>query len=564
MSSNIKLTRQDLSSYSLLISVQLIVFVGLLFILPTLGFFLHIKMNSFYFFASFFISIAFTFYYNKISLKLKQLQFLLVQFGVVFLILFSVVVAKSFFDYSFDGQKYHQGTFIKLKDQWNPVYDSLNNCDETFNENEHPINNLWINHYPKSVEVSQSSFYFLFDKIESGKAINILAYLMSLLLVFSMLINLTNFSIIISLLTSFAISSNPIVLLQIFTYNIDGVMYSFFVCVIAFVILNIKKYSRLNMIILGLLIIYFLNIKFTTFVFSFILMFFVLLFLLYNRKFNLLKTFVISSIFSFSLGIFVMGFHPYITNTINHEHPFYPFKPKMVVDVFEHNKPFSLVHRNRFENFFISIFSKSIDVVQDENLHLKPPFYLYEVEKKLYYQTRFAGLGPFFSGAFVLSLLLFSFLLIRKNFITFDKALVVNSLIVLGFFITSIFIVKECWWFRYIPQLWLLPISVFIVTEMYSIYKFTGRILFFIIIVNIAFVSFYHTEQVYARNKIIVSELNYIKQLEEPVSVDFGVFTPISVRFDEHNIKYNRVLIPENSSDDISKISFTRVRYINK
>lgn len=80
------------------------------------------------------------------------------------IILISFFISSFLFDFSWDGQWYHQAAIYNLKEGWNPFLEPI----KRFNE----YNDISIIHFPKGPWYFAASIYSTFGNFESGKTIN--------------------------------------------------------------------------------------------------------------------------------------------------------------------------------------------------------------------------------------------------------------------------------------------------------------------------------------------------------------------------------------------------------
>nr|NJM03088.1 hypothetical protein [Desulfobacula sp.] len=91
------------------------------------------------------------------------------------LFLISVAVSSQFYDTTYDGRAYHQEAIIGLAEgYYNPYYRQLDENEE--------LHALWINHYPKAMEIVSSAVYAFTGDIETGKAFNLLFMISNILM----------------------------------------------------------------------------------------------------------------------------------------------------------------------------------------------------------------------------------------------------------------------------------------------------------------------------------------------------------------------------------------------
>src|SRR5690606_27305029 len=145
-----------------------------------------------------------------------------------------------------------------------------------------------------------------------------------------------------------------------------------------------------------------------------------LVWVVFTKNKVLLRRVFYSIMFSGSIAVLLVGFHPYLMNTIDFKHPFYPLMGDDSVDIITNNIPKSLDNMSSTGRFFTSFFAHTDNMMNDHDrdAKIKIPFTLNKVDilSAGKVDTRVAGFGPLFSGIFILSLLLFIVFLWRfKN-----------------------------------------------------------------------------------------------------------------------------------------------------
>ena len=166
------------------------------------------------------------------------------------------------------------------------------------------------------------------------------------------------------------------------------------------------------------------------------------------------------------LGVCLWGYNPYITNTLYRHQPFYPILgsanyPSLAEQGNELNErwetPKNMVGRNLAIRFAYSIFGRPGNPPYREGKNASLMWPLAARPHDLYGYTfqdpRVAALGPFFSGCLLLSFALGAWLLFKLDSSSRWMLLLASATIA-----ASLLMSKVCWWPRYGPQLWLLPI----------------------------------------------------------------------------------------------------------
>lgn len=527
-----------------LIAFCLLNIIGLTLLLSTILFVFGIHVTWLHLPVSVCIAIVLNYYASRAYALEKDSYFLksiLISIGVLVI---SVVLANAIYDTSWDGQFYHQEAVYQLKNGWNPFHqplpDSVNRA-------------IWINHYPKGAEIPQAAIYAITNKIETGKATNFILFAAAFFLILSFLLSHHRFSIKKSVFISSLITLNPIIINQWFTYYVDGQMACLLVClVIAFISLT-EFFNKYYFILLVSVLICALNIKFTAiaYVGIFTLSFFI--YLLWNKKYQLFRKLLFPLAFTIAIGVFLVGYNPYVTNTIKYEHPFHPLMGKQKVNIMKGNFPIGFAEKNRFEKFFVSFFSHTDNAGSWEGTvrtpRLKLPFTLSGLDINFAWveDARIAGFGPFFSGIAISSVLLLLLLFRFKN-----KSESKNILFLIGSLFASIIIMPEAWWARYVPQFWFIPLIILIWSENVRSkwINFLRVFLYVFIILNIgcSLLSIPHRLFMSQHADHQVAQL---KAIGKPILVKWGGAKSNRIRFEENNIPYKETQIDTTRSANI-------------
>ncbi len=371
-------------------------------------------------------------------------------FAAIGLLLTCVIVSHFWFDISWDGQAYHQEAVISLKNGWNPIYEKLPKIVK------YP---QWVNHYPKAPWMLESALYKITKSIESAKAFNFLFIICSLLWVAPTLLLTTKLQRSLVWVTALLLAFNPISIGQIFDFYIDGQVASLLLILGSLCCLLAAKRNYFHLLLLPFLSAIFLlvNAKFTALIYAAI---FVSGLIVWTAlaKTKFLYRFSWVSIFGFVLAIAVIGFNPYVLNTINHGHPFYPLAgSRGKADIISNQVPLDLASKHPIEKLIRSTFSIS-DSRPNTVSQLKLPFTVQKKEIGAFAtgSARVAGFGALFSGAIVLMVLL------GCNLAGQLDATIVRTYGFIGAtIVASVLINPESWWARYVPQLWFVaPLSI--------------------------------------------------------------------------------------------------------
>jgi hypothetical protein len=379
-----------------------------------------------------------------------------------YMALFLIIVAASsqFYDTTYDGRAYHQEAIIRLAQGYNPYYQQLDEDQE--------LHALWINHYPKAMEIVSSALYAFTGNIETGKAFNLLFMISNILMGIGVFLRWGRLSQGAGLVFAMILGLNPVAVCQSLTYYVDGQTWSLLLAGAYLIFLFVFEKKMAWNMILALVIFSLANIKFTSLVYLMVMMAGYYLILLLTRPGKeLIQTAMITGA-AILIAVFFIGFNPYVTNTLINGHPFYPVYGENKVDIITGNAPHEFKDKNRFEKFYLSFLGRSGNLMRawsDEKIDLKPPFTfdLKEIKAMAGCDVRVAGFGPLFSGIFLVSALLYV-LNKRVKWGTGEKennwfsakGSWIDAL--LFFVVFSVVINPEFWWARYVPQLWAVPV----------------------------------------------------------------------------------------------------------
>lgn len=446
----------------------------------------------------------------------------------ILLAIISTYCVGKTFDTSADGCFYHKPAIGLIKEGWNPLYESSEDfCKEHDSEIENSGQFLWIDHYPKVTWNFAASIYSVTNNIETGKVI-IVFLAISLACITYYYLAQRKLKDWQAALIAIGIALNPIVLSQLFTYYVDGVMGLLVYGIIMFlVMITDKKFEELSNLEkwLGLAseIVLCMNIKFTGVYFAAIFsIVFYIVWLVQSYKDKKFKDSFIKLTLNFVgivvVGIGVVGASTYVTNTIDHKNPLYPIIGNDKVDIITTMQPQSFAQKNRFVKMFESTFSRSENVTyySENDPELKVPFSVNqeEIDNLAIPDARIGGYGVFFSGIVIISIIDLVYALVEL-FKTNRKIFKYICVIFAGILITTVFM-AEAWWARYSPQLYLIPVmSMFVIFFVANnsdkkakkiIQNVIGIIVFVLMMINIYPFAYWR-----------VNDLKYAKSVKQSV-----------------------------------------------
>lgn len=383
------------------------------------------------------------------------------------LVLLVPFVFNKTYDETQDGNSYHKSAIAYIKNGWNPLYEKVRDFQET-NDQVVPMEegsrvDLWMEHYPKATWIIAAVMYEYTGNIESGKCITFIFNIMLLIILYNCLIKILDKKWVYALLLLTAI--NPIVLVQWFSYYVDGLMGILFGIEIL-LLMMIKPKEKISIIpwmcfasIAAIMV----NIKFTGLLCSGVVAAVYYFYWLWkNRKekdfIQVFKRITIAFSIVYVMAILLVGANSYVKNTIDHQNPLYPLMGKGKVDIITTMQPKSFQYKSKIEKFFISYFSKSQNALYDSEPTLKFPLMVYhsELSVKGVPDTRINGFGPLFTAAMILCVIVLGMGLVKL--LKQDKEKASYFVLPLLSILISMILVGESWWARYVPQVYLVPI----------------------------------------------------------------------------------------------------------
>ena len=410
--------------------------------------------------------------------KIFKLQESLI--SILCCLLFCWISSKAY-DFTWDGQAYHQLSILMFSEGWNPYWD--NEKIDTY------YDDIWVYGYPKSLWIFSTAIYEITHNILVGKAYNLLFTFSTFLLCFDTfkryLPNHKIMALYISLLTAF----NPVVICQLFTYYIDSTLYLLMIDMLMISFLWIKTKNEILLFALSVVIILMCNTKFTGAVYA-VVIGLTLLAIFHSYYYSLLKQLFNTMLISGIIGIFVIGYNPYITNFIRHGNIGWPIMGDNKIDIVTPQGPKDLVSENRIKKLFIS----NNSFAHNDNGStpvLKFPGQIGKFEYLVYSapDVRIGGFGPLYNIIFIYTMIMMCLILFNKSIKRKEKILIIGLVV-------SILSNPECWWARYIPQMYFLSIITIIISYkatdlgfIRNYHRYICIICIAILTINLTFVS---------------------------------------------------------------------------
>lgn len=329
----------------------------------------------------------------------------------------SIIIGALITDYSYDGNAYHQEIIAALCDGWKAGENYVDGLKMS----------IWSQHYARGIEMMEAAVVAFTGNIESGKALNFIIGISSFLLVYSFVRekfpNVDNKIVVLCVLVAVC---NPVYISQCLTYYIDYAKYFYTLISIIFIFEIASQPEKIRgYIMLGVVIIFAIETKFNAFFEEGVVIFASIVWLFFSKKKKTAIRLALCGLLSAVVGVFVLGYNPYVSNYLYAGHPLYPLMGEGSIDIMTNNTPDIYLGHNRIYTFFSSLFTKAIPI----------------------YDTREGGFGPL-----MFAMILISLWAIWRNRNIGKGILIYISLWV----IASCFFFEQSWWARYICQLWLI------------------------------------------------------------------------------------------------------------
>ena len=465
---------------------------------------------------------------------------------ITFIIVFSIscLLCGHVYDDSADGNGYHKFAIGLLKNEWNPIYDSQEKIIKKLNLDAEE--NLWVEHYPKATWIYGANVYKLTNNIETAKTFNLMA-VFTLFFIITYLINKFYQKKLIAVMLAIGACTFPIIWQQILCLYLDGFMGIILLLLIIYFYLFIKNDQNKEYFIMsGSLIIIISDIKFTGLFYAGIFCLGYYIYYLINKikskdYKSLIKT-TISFIIVLIISLIIVGSNSYIKNLITKGNPLYPIVGKDKVDIITSQQPKLFANKLPIEKNFYSIFSYTANYATTFNKgtpKLKIPF-TSDINNELLSiveDTRVGGFGIYFSGIFIISIIVIIIYAILKI-----KNKEYEQLIFIGIpFIITILLMLffgESWWARYSPQTYFIVLmALFILLTLQTKKAYAiATILLLLCSFNSALIF-----RQMVKTKIPISgqiRTNLEKLENKTIILKKGGFSGVQFNLIDHNIKY--------------------------
>lgn len=354
----------------------------------------------------------------------------------------ALLLAATVFDVSWDGQAYHQEAVLALRGGWNPLRDgplSLVRPD-----------NIWINHYPKGVWIAQAVLFAASSSLEAAKAIGLIALVAAAALAHELL-RARGTGRLAAGAAALVLAGNPIATAQLGSFYVDGVAVSLMLAFLCLALHPTEQARPSGLAGQAAALGFLLNTKFTSVVYAVVLLGGLAAALrpgLPERRRQLL-----SHAAALLIGVVGLGFDPYVSNTVQHGHPFHPVMGQHPVDFLSIQLTPSFQQRPRLVRLLIATFARPSNHNDEPKLAWPAINDPDEAAALAQADVRIGGFGPLWgsivAAAFALGLAALARGRLSRPALGLAAAIGV-----------SVLLNPACWWARYVPQLWFLPVAL--------------------------------------------------------------------------------------------------------
>lgn len=395
---------------------------------------------------------------------------------LIYILLINLIslISQSIWDGSVDGRWYHSEAILRLTDGWNPIYYKLKNVDK------------WSYYYCKSTWYTAANIKMFLGDMEKSKLYNIFFEITTIILSIPFIKNFFNTKTFkIPIIGAIIFFLNPIAWSQRFTFYQDSTLGLLLIMLImiSFFVWKDKSgiYRKSNFFALFCVAAFLANVKFTGLAYASLYLFLFLIFFIFTRNKEQSKKLFLFLLSSFLIITIVLGFSPYVKNTIENKNPFYPLIGKDTIDIMTPNTPQSIKDMNYLEKFIASQYlSPEGDLSKKYSFKYQDLFEMKDKRNYMGPDSRIRGFG-------IISFILMPLTIILTLLYIFirGKNKAFFFVIVLSVILTGIFS-KEIWWARYFSYFWIMPVMVtcafFNNKSVFS--KFLAIISFIVIVIN--------------------------------------------------------------------------------
>jgi hypothetical protein len=238
------------------------------------------------------------------------------------------------------------------------------------------------------------------------------------------------------------------------SFFVDGELASIFTLLVLSSVDYFLQQRKQTLFLVGACVVLLVNVKFTGAVFAVALIGSLGMLGWFRAQHAAAVRYIAIGAISFFLAVTLIGYQPYVTNFVQHGHPFYPaLRADNGRDVLWHSAPGEFMAMNPVEKEVRSLFGRS--AAADKMPQWKIPFTISKEELYIFLnaEPRYGGFGPLFGSILLVSLVVF----VSARKATQREAW--NNGALLAALITATALMNPAaWWARLSPQQWLVPV----------------------------------------------------------------------------------------------------------
>lgn len=440
-------------------------------------------------------------------------------------------VLEWMYDLSGDGQQYHLPAILALADGWNPFHQpGLEAWRPEFASG--VTTGIYIEHYAKGAWLLGAATYRGTGLLEAAKVWSLL-YPIAVALAARAALGRLGLAPAWSWALALAVAANPVVLYQLTSFYVDGQLASLFSLLLLFSACYLWHGGRTALLLAAMSLALLINIKFTGLVYGVALSAGLCL-MAWIARLSRLRDYTLACAAAGLFALLVIGWQPYVTNTVHKGHPFYPAVGREDgQNVQWRSAPPAFLAQNRAEKLVRSLYARSSG--SRALPQWKIPFSVDRGELFAFFTTdaRYGGFGPWFGGVLAASLLLGLFACSRRStIIVFGVA---------GWIVLTSLINPEAWWARLSPQIWLIaPLALLVAARSRVTWvRHAGAALTGALLLNALLVAGQNGARALEKNLIFRSQLAQLKTMPLPaLQLPMGFRLVTTDRLDRLAIPY--------------------------
>jgi len=542
---------------ALILGSTILCFLFSSILVSSLGFLWGTPLTPIHFFLASGITVGFTIVLCFRFLKGNRVcKSLLILSLAVFSFYGCLTISRHFWDLSYDGQTYHQEALVQLACGWNPFHEPLSSQQANGM-------GFWLTHYSKGVWIYAAMVLQVTGDIESGKVFHLWLITAAFLILLSFLWRFTRYPRGLIVLLSALAAFNPVSLYQSLSFYLDGQLMACLVILIAVLGMVYWESKWFHYVLLFLVLPVLVNIKLTAGIYSGMMIVGALAIYWVKSKYDPFRKTVLVAAAGFAVGFLLMGFSPYVTNTLSKGNPFYSALGTDRSYYTFPQFPANFIGKDPVSLLFFSIFAKSDNVRgMDKKAEWKIPFTVSKEELRAFTDTnaKQGGFGPLFGGAILLSLVIVfgtSLRLYRGGQHLAEgrpadpygersaegRADIFLGISCLGLLLSTCVINPASSLARFVPQMWLFPLMAVMLAYRFpgSWLRGVGSFIIGTLLVNNLLVGITYFQYNSQIRRVYQERLEKMagRSAEKPIPVYFGHFrTSSTLRFDRLGIRY--------------------------